>query len=269
MHNYHDTHGAFPCGYLILPGGNALMGAPDPITRDAGPGWGWGSLILPYLEQKPLSDSLNFDVPCWLASNTTGAQASLSAYLCPSVSVSTKAYDVLDESGRKLARFSRSHYAANSGRQEAWGYTADDWTNLADGPIYRNSRTSMATVRDGLSNTIFAGEHSAVLSDKTWVGAVPGAIGCPTPRFAFSFCDVAATQLLVHSGPNPWEDPPLIHPPNSRMCKLCQMYAEHPDGCNVLMGDGSVRFARSQINQRVWMGLATVAGGEVISADSW
>lgn len=127
----------------------------------------------------------------------------------------------------------------------------------------------MASVTDGLSNTIFVGEHSAVLSDKTWVGAVPGAVICPTPRFAFSFCDVSATQLLVHSGPNPWENPPLIHPPNSRTSKVCQMFSEHPDGCNVLLGDGSVRFARSQINQRVWMGLATIAGGEVISAESW
>jgi prepilin-type processing-associated H-X9-DG protein len=80
---------------------------------------------------------------------------------------------------------------------------------------------------------------------------------------------VAATQVLVHSGPNPWEDPPLIHPPNARTCKLCQMYAEHPGGCNVLMGDGSVRFAADRINQATWMALSTIAGGEVISADQF
>ena len=44
LHGYHDTNGVFPPGYLILPGGNALMGTPDPLTRDAGPGWAWGSL---------------------------------------------------------------------------------------------------------------------------------------------------------------------------------------------------------------------------------
>ena len=42
MHGYHDTNGVFPPGYLILPGGNALMGTPDPLTRDTGPGLGVG-----------------------------------------------------------------------------------------------------------------------------------------------------------------------------------------------------------------------------------
>ncbi|WP_250846849.1 DUF1559 family PulG-like putative transporter [Aquisphaera insulae] len=269
MHNYHETHGQFPCGYLILPGGNANMGTPDPLTRDTGPGWAWGSLLLPYMEQSPLYASLNVNLPCWSMANTTGARTSLNAFLCPSVSESSLQYDVKDEGGNVLARFSRSHYAASAGRREAWGYAADDWTTLADGPIYRNSRTRAASVTDGLSNTIFVGEHSAVLSDKTWVGIVPGAIGCPTPRFATSWCDVAATQALVHSGPNVGEDPPLIHPPNARSAKLCGMFAEHPDGCNVLMGDGSVRFARSSISQAVWPALATCSGGEVISADSY
>src|SRR5437763_6921857 len=29
-------------------------------------------------------------------------------------------------------------------------------------------------ITDGLSNTVFVGEHSSVLSNKTWVGVVPG-----------------------------------------------------------------------------------------------
>ncbi|QEH32512.1 hypothetical protein OJF2_09890 [Aquisphaera giovannonii] len=269
MHGYHDSHGQFPPGYLILPGGSTLMGPPDPLTRDAGPGWAWGALLLPYLELSPLHASLNVNLPCWLPANTTGARASVAVFLCPSVSEASLLYDVKDEGGDVLATLSRSHYAANAGRQEAWGYAADDWSALADGPIFRNGKVRDASVTDGLSNTIFAGEHSAVLSDKTWVGIVPGAIGCPTPRFATSWCDVGATQALVHSGPNPGEDPPLIHPPNARSCKLCGMYAEHPDGSNVLMGDGSVRFARSTISQAVWPALATRAGGEVISADSY
>jgi prepilin-type processing-associated H-X9-DG protein len=270
MHGYHNTHGQFPPGYLTLIGGNALMGAPDPLTRDTGPGWAWGSMLLPFLEQGTTAQALNFDLPCQFPANTTGVRTNIAVFLCPSASNNTPTYDVLDEEGTTVfGTFSRSHYVANAGRQEAWAYAVDDWSKLSDGPIYRNSRIRVANVTDGLSNTIFAGEHSPVLSDKTWVGVVPGSVICPTPRFAFSFCDVAATQVLVHSGPNPWEDPPLIHPPNARTCKLCQMYAEHPGGCNVLMGDGSVRFAADRINQATWMALSTIAGGEVISADQF
>jgi prepilin-type processing-associated H-X9-DG protein len=43
----------------------------------------------------------------------------------------------------------------------------------------------------------------------------------------------------------------------------------HPGDANTLQGDGSVRFVRSTIDGMVWRGLGTVAGGEVISADSY
>ncbi len=269
IHNYHDAQGVFPSGYLTLKGGNTIMGTPDPLTHDTGPGWAWGALLLPYMEQTTIYAALNVDLPCQHVANYTGTRVTVATYLCPSVSEASKTYDVKDEGGAKLATFSRSHYAANAGRQEAWAYAVDDWTTLSDGPFYRNARIGVSAVTDGLSNTVFLGEHSAALSDETWVGVVPGAVGCPTPKFAFSACDVAATQVLVHSGPNAGEDPPLIHPPNSRLAKLCGMYAEHPGGCNVLMGDGSVRFASSNISQVVWPALATRAGGEIISSDQF
>ena len=43
----------------------------------------------------------------------------------------------------------------------------------------------------------------------------------------------------------------------------------HPGGVNVLLGDGSVRFVKSTINGATWRALGTVAGGEVVSADSY
>jgi len=43
----------------------------------------------------------------------------------------------------------------------------------------------------------------------------------------------------------------------------------HPGGVNVMMGDGSVRFIKDTIAQRIWWSLGTRAGGEVISADSY
>ena len=40
-----------------------------------------------------------------------------------------------------LAAFGRSCYVANVGQEEPWGLTIDDYKGVADGPIYRNSRT--------------------------------------------------------------------------------------------------------------------------------
>ena len=43
----------------------------------------------------------------------------------------------------------------------------------------------------------------------------------------------------------------------------------HPGGVNVLMTDGSVRFIKNTVNQTTWWSLGTIAGGEVISSDSY
>src|SRR5205809_5012802 len=48
LHNYHDSVGVFPPGYVSAqsPGSNSITGG-----NDVGPGWAWGSMILPQLEQ--------------------------------------------------------------------------------------------------------------------------------------------------------------------------------------------------------------------------
>jgi len=45
--------------------------------------------------------------------------------------------------------------------------------------------------------------------------------------------------------------------------------SNHPDGVNVLFGDGSVHFLRSGLNGTVWRALATVSGSEILSADDY
>ncbi len=43
----------------------------------------------------------------------------------------------------------------------------------------------------------------------------------------------------------------------------------HPGGVNVLLMDGSVRFARDSIDRSVWRALSTRSGGEAVSSDSF
>lgn len=262
FHLYHDVHQQFPSAYISQPGG----AQEDPATLDAAPGWAWGMLVLPFLEQENLHAQFVLSDPCWATSNAAAARSTLDVFLCPSASGERGPFHVLDDSGAALATFGRSHYVANVGQDEPWGYTLADYTGVADGPLYRNSPTRAADVIDGLSHTVFLGEHHSVLSNKTWVGVVPGTSVCPTPKFAFSSCDVAATLVQVHSGPAAGEVPPAIHPPNSPLCHVCQMYAEHPGGCNVLLGDGGVRFISATIHQPTWAALSSHAGGEVIGA---
>ncbi len=45
--------------------------------------------------------------------------------------------------------------------------------------------------------------------------------------------------------------------------------SNHPGGVNTGFIDGSVRFVKNTINSQTWTALATKAGGEVVSADSY
>jgi prepilin-type N-terminal cleavage/methylation domain-containing protein/prepilin-type processing-associated H-X9-DG protein len=45
--------------------------------------------------------------------------------------------------------------------------------------------------------------------------------------------------------------------------------SNHPGGVNVLFADGSVKFVKSTVNFMAWYAIATVAGGEVVSADAY
>ena len=45
--------------------------------------------------------------------------------------------------------------------------------------------------------------------------------------------------------------------------------SRHPGGVNFMLVDGSVRFVKNTIVSPVWQALATIAGGEVVSADQY
>lgn len=262
MQLFHDAHHRFPSAYESTGAGS--MEAPDPQTRDRAPGWAWGMRQLPYMEEHSLYEQFDLKVPCWHPNNAAIAKTQLAAFICPSASGSEEPFKVRGQSGQVLATFGRSCYVASVGQEEPWGFTIDDYRNIVDGPLYRNSRTRAKDVTDGLSRTVFLGEHHPILSSKTWVGVVPGAKVCPTEQFAFSACDHAATLVQVHSGPASDETPSVIHPPNSPLCHVCQMYSEHPGGCNVMMGDGSVHFINEMIDQLVWASLSSCAKEDIV-----
>ena len=265
FHNYHDAHQTFPPAYLA----DYASPAADPATLDGPPGFAWGLLLLPYLDQAPLYNAFNTNLPAWHASNATPARTTVPVFLCPSATGNDGPFAIRDQAGdphSSGAVFGRSNYVANVGQEEPWGQTIGSWHAVADGPLYRNSRIRAADVSDGLSNTVFVGEHSSVLSAKTWVGVVPGAWVHPTQRFkdlVGTQPDAAATLVQCHSGPAAAELH-VIHAPNAPTCHVCQIYAEHSGGANVLLGDGSTRFISQFIHQPTWAAPNSRAKGEVI-----
>ena len=299
LQNYHAARQQFPAGYLSFPtqtGSGPVEARIDPVTWDAAPGWGWGAQLLPYLEQATISHAIDEREPLWKPEFASTIATNLNVFLCPSATGEPDPFVVRNESGDPLVIESReivvgrSHYVASHGQESCWGEcgastTGEIFTNIydsstetividgdvsrvADGPFYRNSRTRIRDITDGTSNTIFLGEHSSALSEKTWVGVVPGAFTQPNFRSPENGPDAAATLTLVHAGPSGGELDitgfPIIHPVNFPTLHVGQMYAEHPGGGQVALGDGSVRFVSEDINLILFAELSSIDEGELI-----
>jgi prepilin-type N-terminal cleavage/methylation domain-containing protein/prepilin-type processing-associated H-X9-DG protein len=300
LHNFEGVNGRFPPAYFTSDpsaDGAAYGVSYGDQYRNGPPGWAWGVFLLPYLEQENLYRQFNLNEPCWAPVNAAPARARLSIFLCPSATGGSDGFEVQKEGGDvrhgvpivrsdgSTVFFAHSHYVTNAGVHQPWGrataycYDYDvpepipannNQPARIDGPFYRNSRVTTAVVSDGLSNTVFVGEHSSVLSNKTWVGVVPGAV--TPPRLDLrpwpSENNGAGCLVGVHSGPDTHDHPQvIIHAPNNPFGHTDEMWAEHGNGCNVLFGDGSVRFVSAFIHPFTWVALSTRDGGEAISGD--
>ena len=295
LHNYHDTHSTLPPGYCSF--GTTTGAGPgwaniDPTTWDAAPGWGWGTMILPFVDQSALYNELTIDQPIWASPNVSSVSSKVPAFLCPTVSGSHDSFAVTDDAGVPLLPdgsqvvLGRSHYVASHGQEECWGdrsgtaltavvfteiYTGRTATvsvngntnRVSDGPFCRNSKVKFRDVTDGLSNTIFIGEHSSKLSEKTWVGVVPGASSRPLISSPDNGPDSAATLTMIHIGPSGGEQDtfgnPIIHPINFPTFHVGQMFSEHTGGGHVCLGDGSVRFITENIDLFLFAAISSVS----------
>jgi len=286
--SYESSKGCIVTGYISARGPLSMFGVPgynpDPQTNDNGPGWGWLALLLSDIEQGPLYSAINFDLPTWVAHNRTASLTQLNIYLCPSANNPSPTSKMVDAKQNLLPVANQSFARANYQYNMGWNDTSitpantdyDDPVRGCNGPIYRNSHVTYAAVTDGLSNTVVAGEKPPYLADATWVGIIPGYRHFAYNAFASAGTggtgvnyDYPGAILASHSGPSLYEDPVVIHPPNSPLGHTDEMYSLHPGGANVLMGDGSVRFIKQSINLRTWQALSSRSVGEVVSADSY
>lgn len=285
MHNYESTYKRLPSGYESFNRYNLITSLPaedfDPETWDARSGWSWAAAILPFIEQQPLYDRIDFGAPLWEPRFSGVRETKLPIFLCPSATGGEEAFTVVDESNASLikrggvVRLGRSNYVVSHGREEAWGERSGpdgglngDVSRVADGPFFRNSRTRFSDVIDGLSNTVFGGEHTSRLSDKSWAGIVPGAFVHPKVASPDNGPESAAGLLFVHSGPSDGEVDAfgnlIIHPPNFPTLHVCQMQSEHPGGAHILLGDASVRFVSESVDRVLFAALSSMAGGETV-----
>lgn len=286
LHNYHSSIGAFPSAGWVAPMTNYWV-----ANNLTAPGhFRYSSLlqVLPYLEQGAASNAMNFQIPLYdingddMPQNTTVYQMQVTSFLCPS--------DV--RSGRN-GNEAPCNYAANSGNGLPGGDGLPGSYGLPNGILYLNSTTSLATAIDGTSQT--------ALMCESIVG--PNAAGSPNPQEImvqlpltlsgpadiFNYAPLVPADCLAsthyrYDRHTNWIDGDYRHTmynhymaPNSPTYDCLRgpqhgwraARSRHPGGVNVLYADGGVRFAKNSVNLAAWRAVATVAGGEVVSADAF
>jgi prepilin-type N-terminal cleavage/methylation domain-containing protein/prepilin-type processing-associated H-X9-DG protein len=209
MHMYQDTNNKLPAGWVTSNPNGAI--APNP-------GWSWSLLILSYIEQGPLYNTINPDVttPGGPPTANTILQTPLSIYRCPS--------DPGQPINTSLQSYGMSNYVVN---REVVGPGRLDGSNTPNA-------LSVQNIQDGSSNTILVGERDSQRN----IGAIWGVRSSVTS---------ASFEGRPGSALNPLNPatPPSAGTGNAQRLAFNSL---HPGGVMFVFGDGSVRFISNSVD---------------------
>jgi prepilin-type N-terminal cleavage/methylation domain-containing protein/prepilin-type processing-associated H-X9-DG protein len=264
LHDYHDSNGAFPSGHVELKDATGKFQYYS----------GWSISLLPYLEQDNLYRTYNNTIPNQAPANQVFCQDPLAVYTCPS---DPRGNQVLapetiapDGTGNSTIHYMTGSYKAMTGIGDArttntfGGFWNEVQTAQAAHPAGRGAfhgdgysgltPERMASVTDGLSNTIFVGERH------TRTHPTRGPFWADTFNL---YSKGAAWPYSITLQP---DYDACTRRVNSNYCKY-GWGSFHTGGISFLFGDGSVRSIPPSIDMAVFADLSTIAGGEVIP--SW
>ncbi len=245
VQTYADSLKSFPSGYLsnVDAGGN-----------EVGPGWGWGALLLPYLEQQPLHNQIRFDQGIESPVNTAVRTGPLPVFRCPS-DTGPKIWTVWKRNPNTGAPISPICDVATANYVGMYG-TSEPGVD-GDGVFFRNGTVSFQDIEDGTSQTILVGERSFRLGEATWTGAVTGAIIVPdgSDGVGSGPPEFAAGMVLGHAGDG--------YSPGDRYSHVNQFHGNH-GGVNFLYADSHVKILHPTLSYFVYRAMATRAGKETL-----
>jgi prepilin-type N-terminal cleavage/methylation domain-containing protein/prepilin-type processing-associated H-X9-DG protein len=264
LHHYQDGQGSLPAGYV----------AAAPYTdgaSDTSPGWGWGALILPYIEQGNLANSVDFTLPIEDPKNGPAIKTVVKSYLCPSDACSEDPFTITDAFSTPICLAAPLSYAACCGNDES-----DTSAPTGNGVFYRNSHVRLTDISDGTSYTIMIGEKAWSSAQGTWAGAIAGGViirgqlnpclpivpgtSFPAPALVLSHTHLNNAQFDADGSAG-----------------MDDFSSRHAGGSNFLFADGSVHFIRNVTADNsdgsytpdgvIFQALGTRAGGEVVPPD--
>jgi prepilin-type N-terminal cleavage/methylation domain-containing protein/prepilin-type processing-associated H-X9-DG protein len=261
MQNYHDTLGAFPFAAREWVGDRVPPG-PGTWYDDHG----WYGMILPFIEQGTVANSINFNVSFSGPINSTSRKAKVNVFGCPSDGLKEDEFTNND-----WARV-RGNYSVNFGNTNYIQGTKNGVPFLGAPFTYRKA-TPIAAITDGTSQTLMWGEVLSPIDSPGWDGpisemqtATGGQTfnGWLTPN-SKTQDDVA--RVYPTTGLN--GIPPGKVNVSDTTLQSFALRSHHPGGVNASMCDGSVRFVKDAVNLTTWRAVSTSQGSEVVSSDGY
>jgi prepilin-type N-terminal cleavage/methylation domain-containing protein len=209
--------------------------------------------LLPYVEQNALFGLANRNVDTSVGGKHVYAY-SISAYLCPDEPMQT----------------ANGLCAATNGGGNGWAYSNFVANFLVFGAPSQNSsegQTTLAGIRDGMSNTLFFAERYGTCGNTGSLGSTWGNLWSDSNRpWLPTFC-------LNHYQPSDRTSnyeaclPFQLTPDWFLTCDAWRAQSPHSGGMNVGVGDGSVRFVSGTIDQTLWAKLCDPRDGNSISGE--
>lgn len=180
LHNYHDLYRSFPPGWVgATPGiGHDIYGMN---------GFGWGTFLLPALDQANLYGQFDFskainDFSTSPVNNQSLLRYKLTVFLCPSDPVDDDWTVLHSTTGHNLAQVASANYIGMYGIHDFFcgpGIQCRD-----TGPLFQNSAVRFSDISDGTSNSVIVGERRSDATNAwfgndvrtTWSGVVPDGV---------------------------------------------------------------------------------------------
>lgn len=246
MHNYHDVH-------LMFPINTSFTNDLGPLSRTRS----WLQGILPQIERNALHSQI--DPSASVQESRLLADAGIPLFRCPSDThdghVNLRA-DVPEDWVLGV-----TNYKANAGSNWQYGtFTHSETTGRFAGSIYGTHEgnglicagalgpvtTRMADITDGTSNTFAVGETVAGWTKWAWWYYSNGSTGtCAIPM------NFKPDGVRYEDNIQDWSH-------------NYGFMSRHTGGANFAFADGSVKFLTQSIDLKIYRGLATIQGGEVL-----
>jgi len=240
-HMRHDTDGRFP-----------------PAVAVRGGSWvhGWGTFVLPYVEQRAAYDlyrwDLNYDHPL----NQPSVRVAVPVFVCPSAPAGREATNAAGGLSYGVCDYSPIYDVdpnlIATGLLSPWSGDPTGVCAIGDGARF-------VDILDGTSNSIAIAEVAG--RPELWKNGRRDGDVQPCGWAAANGNIPINLDGWKADGSGPWG------PCGVNCANVHEIYGFHFAGASVVMADGSVRFLRVGVPITTLAALTTRAGGEVLASD--